>query len=63
MAGTDTGASNQNMFPGFSLHDELGFLVKGGLTPLEALQCATQRKSQKSSSAGKGLIEQLLTRC
>lgn len=41
MAGTDTGASNQNMFPGFSLHDELGFLVKGGLTPLEALQCVT----------------------
>ena len=41
MAGTDTGASNQNMFPGFSLHDELGYLVKGGLTPLEALQCAT----------------------
>jgi hypothetical protein len=41
LAGTDTGASNQNMFPGFSLHDELGFLVKGGLTPLEALQCAT----------------------
>jgi imidazolonepropionase-like amidohydrolase len=41
MAGTDTGASNQNMFSGFSLHDELGFLVKGGLTPLEALQCAT----------------------
>jgi imidazolonepropionase-like amidohydrolase len=41
MAGTDTGASNQNMFPGFSLHDELGFLVEAGLTPLEALQCAT----------------------
>jgi imidazolonepropionase-like amidohydrolase len=41
MAGTDTGASNQNMFPGFSLHDELSFLVQGGLTPLEALQCAT----------------------
>jgi imidazolonepropionase-like amidohydrolase len=41
MAGTDTGASNQNMFPGFSLHEELGFLTKGGLTPLEALQCAT----------------------
>jgi imidazolonepropionase-like amidohydrolase len=41
MAGTDTGASNQSMFPGFSLHDELGYLVKGGLTPLEALQCAT----------------------
>jgi imidazolonepropionase-like amidohydrolase len=41
MAGTDTGASNQNMFPGFSLHDELSFLVQGGLTPLEALRCAT----------------------
>jgi hypothetical protein len=41
IAGTDTGASNPNMFPGFSLHDELGFLVEAGLTPLEALQCAT----------------------
>ena len=41
LAGTDTGASNQNMFPGFSLHEEMAFLVKGGLTPLEALQCAT----------------------
>jgi hypothetical protein len=41
LAGTDTGASNQNMFPGFSLHDELAFVVEAGLTPLEALQCAT----------------------
>lgn len=41
LAGTDTGASNQNMFPGFSLHDELAFLVEAGLTPVEALQCAT----------------------
>jgi hypothetical protein len=41
LVGTDTGASNQNMFPGFSLHDELVFLVEAGLTPLEALQCAT----------------------
>lgn len=41
LAGTDTGASNENMFPGFSLHDELAFLVEAGLTPLEALQCAT----------------------
>jgi imidazolonepropionase-like amidohydrolase len=41
LAGTDTGASNQNMFSGFSLHDELVFLVEAGLTPLEALQCAT----------------------
>ena len=41
LAGTDTGAFNQNMFPGFSLHDELAFLVEAGLTPLEALPCAT----------------------
>ena len=29
------------MYPGFSLHDELGLLVQSGLTPLEALQTAT----------------------
>jgi tetratricopeptide (TPR) repeat protein len=27
--------------PGFSLHDELGLLVKAGLTPMQALQAAT----------------------
>ena len=39
LAGTDT--PNPYCFPGFSLHDELGFMVKAGLTPLEALQTAT----------------------
>jgi imidazolonepropionase-like amidohydrolase len=39
LAGTDTG--NPFCFPGFSLHDELGFMVQAGLTPLEALQTAT----------------------
>jgi len=39
MAGTDLG--NQYIFPGFSLHDELGLLVKAGLTPLDALRAAT----------------------
>ena len=38
-AGTDT--PNPYCFPGFSLHDELGFMVQAGLTPLEALQTAT----------------------
>ena len=39
LAGTDT----QNPFSlyGFSLHDELGFLVRAGLTPMQALQSAT----------------------
>jgi len=39
LAGTDLG--NPYIFPGFSLHDELGLLVGAGLTPLAALQSAT----------------------
>jgi len=39
IAGTDTG--NPYCFPGFSLHDELGLLVKSGLTAAEALRTAT----------------------
>jgi imidazolonepropionase-like amidohydrolase len=39
LAGTDT--LNPYIYPGFSLHDELGFLVQAGLTPTEALQTAT----------------------
>jgi hypothetical protein len=39
LAGTDTPALY--MMPGFSLHDELQWLVKAGLTPLAALQAAT----------------------
>jgi hypothetical protein len=40
IAGTDLGLPN--VFPGFSLHDELALLVASGLTPLEALQSATR---------------------
>ena len=40
MAGTDT-AAGVHIFPGFSLHDELGLFVKAGMTPMEALQTAT----------------------
>jgi imidazolonepropionase-like amidohydrolase len=29
------------VWPGFSLHEELGWLVKAGVTPLEALEAAT----------------------
>ncbi|HVF72921.1 MAG TPA: amidohydrolase family protein [Chthoniobacterales bacterium] len=39
LAGTDP--PTRDVFPGFSLHDELGLLVAAGLTPLEALQSAT----------------------
>jgi imidazolonepropionase-like amidohydrolase len=39
MAGTD--GPDPFVFPGFSLHDELEWLVKSGFTPLQALQAAT----------------------
>ncbi len=39
LAGTDEG--NPYVFPGSGLHDELGLLVKAGMTPLQALQSAT----------------------
>jgi tetratricopeptide (TPR) repeat protein len=32
--------------PGFSLHDELGLLVKAGLTPMQALQAATSNPAR-----------------
>jgi len=40
LAGTDL--VNAYIFPGFSLHDELGLLVEVGLSNLEALQAATR---------------------
>lgn len=39
LAGTDT--TLPYIYPGFSVHDELGLFVQAGLTPLEALQTAT----------------------
>ena len=44
MAGTDAAALN--VFPGFSLHEDLEFLVRAGLTPLQALQAATLRPAE-----------------
>lgn len=41
LAGTDAGGI-RNVFPGFSLHDELALLVQAGLSPIEALQTATR---------------------
>ncbi|ADJ50158.1 amidohydrolase [Amycolatopsis mediterranei S699] len=40
LGGTD--CQNPYVYPGFSLHDELGFLVEAGLTPRRALQAVTR---------------------
>ena len=64
LAGTDT--PNPFCFPGFSLHDELGFLVQAGLTPLEALQTATIKPAEflgltkKLGTVEKGKIADLV---
>ena len=41
LAGTDAGFLNSYNYPGIGLHQELGLLVRHGLTPLQALQGAT----------------------
>ena len=56
MAGTDVGLPN--LFPGFSLHDELALLVEAGLTPLHALQAATRNAAEGMGLGGNvGTIE------
>ncbi len=44
MTGTDIAAPN--VFPGSSLHDDLSFLVKADLTPMQALQAATRNPAE-----------------
>lgn len=44
MAGTDAAAPN--VFPGSALHEDLAYLVEGGLTPMQALQSATKRPAE-----------------
>jgi imidazolonepropionase-like amidohydrolase len=66
LAGTDSGVSNNYMFPGWSLHEELENLVKAGFTPLQALQTATlnpakyRGRSDTEGTIEKGKIADLL---
>jgi len=56
MAGTDAAAPN--VFPGFSLHEDLFYFVEAGLTPMQALQAATIRPAEfLGRSAEQGTIE------
>ncbi len=53
LGGTD--CLNPYVFPGFSLHDELGYLVQAGLSPRQALQAVTRDAARflgKSATAG-----------
>lgn len=53
LGGTD--CLNPYVFPGFSLHDELGYLVKAGLSPRQALQTVTRDAARflgRSATAG-----------
>lgn len=40
LAGTDAGYLNSFNYPGLGMHQELGIMVKYGLTPQEALKCS-----------------------
>lgn len=54
--GTDTGGPF--VFPGYSVHRELELLVRAGLTPMEALEAATNRAAEMLDIADEfGAIE------
>ena len=56
MAGTDAAAPN--VFPGFSLHEDLASLVEAGLTPMQAIQAATVKPAEfLGRSVEQGTIE------
>jgi imidazolonepropionase-like amidohydrolase len=60
LAGTDAGSgcTHHYLVPGFSLHDELRFLVEASLTPMEALQAATKNAANSLGVLNKtGTIE------
>lgn len=44
LAGTDS--TEPYTYPGFTLHDELVWLVRAGLTPMEAIQSATRNPAE-----------------
>jgi len=55
LAGTDT-AAGVRVYPGFSLHEELGLLVQAGLTPMQALQAATSNPARFLGLTDTGIL-------
>lgn len=57
LVGTDL--AGRNIFPGFSVHDELALLVKAGLTPMETIVAATRHSAELLGKQDKlGTLEQ-----
>ncbi len=57
LVGTDL--AGRNIFPGFSVHDELALLVKAGLKPMETIVAATRHSAEVLGKAEKlGTLEQ-----
>jgi imidazolonepropionase-like amidohydrolase len=54
--GTDSGA-NFDRIPGFDEHRELQLMVQSGLTPMQALRCATGNTAQLLKLKDVGLLE------
>ncbi len=54
LAGSD--APNPGTSYGVSMHDEMGYLVKAGLTPQEALRAATSLPAERFSIEDRGIL-------
>src|SRR5436189_5553834 len=58
LAGTDCGANNNHMIPGWSLHEEVEELVKIGLSPADVLRMATWKAAEwRNRTASDGSID------
>lgn len=56
LAGTDCGANNNHMIPGWSMHEELEELVTIGLTSIDVLRMATLNSAEwRNRSAFEGV--------
>ncbi len=54
LIGTDT--PNPFVFQGFSIHDELDNFVRAGLTPYEAIRCATVEPARFLGATDRGVV-------
>ena len=58
LLGTDCGVSNNYVFPGWSVHEELAAMVDAGLTPADALRAATVNPAKwRGELANEGTVE------